>query len=160
SSIVVTDGGTTIQNFALTAAPASACLTDTTQSDFQTGVLTNVDLNSSPGAVVLLNGATVDQSNTAGTTTGTGFDATNWTGQTFVAGVRGSLVKPDVQLFCVGCGATPPDLTLSVRNTSSGLPTGADLTTATIPGSTFASGGTVTYTATFGSPLSLTSGTQ
>src|SRR5437588_2692357 len=55
SPVVVTDGGTTTQNFSLTAAPASACLTDTTQADFLTGVFTNVDVNTSPGNVILLN---------------------------------------------------------------------------------------------------------
>ena len=54
TSIVVTDGGTTTQNFALTGASGSACLTDTTQADFLTGVPTNVDLNTSPGNVILL----------------------------------------------------------------------------------------------------------
>src|SRR5258706_1458689 len=69
SSIVVTDGGTTTQNFSLTAAPPSACLTDTTQADFQTGVFTNLDLNTTPGDVTLSNAPSVDQSNTAGATT-------------------------------------------------------------------------------------------
>jgi len=43
-AIVVTDGNTTTQDFSLGSAPASACLTDTTQADFQTGVATNLDL--------------------------------------------------------------------------------------------------------------------
>jgi hypothetical protein len=159
SSIVVTDGGTTTQNFSLTVAPTSACLTDTTQSDFLDGVPTAVDLNTSPGDVTLV-APTVDQLNTAGTTTGTGFGTPAWTGQTFIAGITGPLVKADVQLFCNGCGATPPNLTLSVRATSAGLPTGADLSTATIPGSTFASGAITSFTATFGSPTTVTSGTQ
>jgi hypothetical protein len=161
SSIVVTDGGTTTQNFSLTAAPPSACLTDTTQADFQTGVASaTLDINSSPGDVTLSNAPASDQANTAGTTTGTGFGTPNWTGQTFIAGVSGLLVKADIQLFCNGCGATPPNLTLSLRNTAAGLPTGADLATATVPGAAFASGSTVLFTATFGAPVSITSGTQ
>jgi hypothetical protein len=160
TNIVVTDGGTTIRDFALTSAPASACLVDTTQPDFQLGVFNNIDPNTTPGNVTLLNAPTVDQQNTAGTTTGTGFGTPNWTGQTFIPAVTGTLAKADVQLFCNGCGATPPNLTLSVRNTAGGLPTGADLATTTIPGSAFASGSTVLFTATFGSPASLTSGTQ
>jgi hypothetical protein len=159
SSIVVTDGGTTTQDFSLAVAPPSACLTDTTQSDFLTGVFTNLDLNTSPGDVTLVNIA-VDQQNTAGTTTGTGFGTPNWTGQTFIPAVNGQLVKAQIQLFCNGCGATPPNLTLDVRNTSAGLPTGADLATTTIPGSVFSSGSTVSFTASFGSPATLTSGTQ
>jgi hypothetical protein len=161
SSIVVTDGGTTTQNFSLTAAPASSCLTDTTQADFLAGVFTSsIDLNTSPGDVTLSNAPAVDQQNTAGTTTGTGFGTPNWTGQTFISGASGLLVKADIQLFCNGCGATPPNLTLSLRNTAAGLPTGADLATATIPGSAFASGATVLFTATFGAPVSVVSGTQ
>jgi hypothetical protein len=160
SSIVVTDGGTTTQNFSLTAAPASACLTDTTQTDFLQGVATNVDVNTQPGDVILLNAPVVDQQNTAGTTTGTGFGTPNWTGQTFIPTVTGLLAKADIQLFCNGCGATPPNLTLSVRNTAAGLPTGADLASVTVPGSAFSSGGTVLFTATFGAPATLTSGTQ
>jgi uncharacterized repeat protein (TIGR01451 family) len=123
-------------------------------------VATNVDLTSSPGDVILVNALTIDQQNTAGTTTGTGFGTPNWTGQTFIAGVTGLLVKADIQLFCSGCGATPPNLTLSVRATSAGLPTGADLASATIPGASFASGAIVLFTATFGAPIALTSGTQ
>jgi len=161
SSIVVTDGGTTTQNFSLTAAPPSACLTDTTQADFQAGVASaTLDINTSPGDITLSNAPASDQANTAGTTTGTGFGTPNWTGQTFIAGVSGLLVKADGQIFCNGCGATPPDLTLSVRATAAGLPTGADLATATILGAQFASGSTVLFTGTFGTPLSITSGTQ
>jgi hypothetical protein len=160
SNIGVTDGGTTTVDFSLATAPTTACLTDTTQADFLTGIQTNVDLNTSPGDVTLSNAPFIDQQNTAGTTTGTGFGTPAWTGQSFIAAIAGQLVKADVQVFCNGCGATPPNLTLSVRNTSSGLPTGADLATTTIPGSTFASGSTVTYTATFGAPVTLSSGTQ
>ena len=158
SNIVITDGNTTTQNFSLTLAPTSGCLTDTTQSDFQAGVATNCDLTGSPGDVTLLNAPTVDQQNTAGTTTGTGFGTPSWTGQTFIPAVTATLVKVEVQLFCSGCTGTTPNLTLSVRATSAGLPTGADLATATIPG--FSSPTGAHYTATFGSPATLTSGTQ
>jgi uncharacterized repeat protein (TIGR01451 family) len=162
TSIVVTDGGTTTQDFSLATAPASACLTDTTQADFQTGTLTNVDLNTSPGDVILLNAPFIDQQNTAGTTTGTGFGTPNWTGQTFIAGVTGTLVKVEVPLFCANganpCTGPSGNLTLSVRNTAAGLPTGADLATATIP--SFTSNAGATFTVTFGVPPSLTSGTQ
>ncbi|MFY9824345.1 MAG: carboxypeptidase regulatory-like domain-containing protein, partial [Thermoanaerobaculia bacterium] len=158
SSLVVTDGNTTTQNFVLATAPTSACPADTTQADFQTGIPTNVDLVTSPGDVTLSNAPTLDQSNTAGTTTGTGFATTSWGGQTFIPAVTGQLVKVDVQLFCNGCTGTTPNLTLSIRSTSGGLPTGADLATATIPG--FSSGSAVYYTGTFGSPPTLTSGTQ
>ncbi len=154
----MTDGNTTTQNFVLATAPTSACPADTTQADFQTGVQTNVDLVTSPGDVTLSNAPTLDQSNTAGTTTGTSFSTASWGGQTFIPAVTGQLVKVDVQLFCSGCTGTIPNLTLSIRSTSGGLPTGADLATATIPG--FSNGAGVYYTANFGSPPTLTSGTQ
>ena len=53
TTIVVTDGGTTTQNFSLATAPAAGCLTDTSQSDFLAGISTNVDPNASPGDVKL-----------------------------------------------------------------------------------------------------------
>ena len=118
---------------------------------------TALDLTTSPGDVILSNAPTIDQQNTAGTTTGTGFGTPAWTGQTFIAGVTGQLVKTDIQLFCSGCGATPPNLTLSVRATSAGLPTGADLASVTLPGTSFASGAITTFAASFGSPATLTS---
>jgi hypothetical protein len=159
TNIVVADAATTTQDFSLTPEPNPACLTDTTRADFLLGVFTGVDLDTSPGDVTLKNFA-VDQQNTAGTTTGTGFGTPAWTGQTFIPAVTGQLEAADIQVFCNGCGATPPNLTLSVRNTAAGLPTGADLASVTIPGSNFASGATVTFTATFGAPATLTSGTQ
>src|SRR4051794_26944663 len=158
SSLAVTDGNTTTQNFSLANAPASACPTDTTQLDFQAGTPTNLDLAASPGSATLSNAPTLDQSNTAGTTTGTSFSTTSWGGQTFIPAVTGQLVQVDIQLFCSGCTGTTPNLTLSIRNTSGGLPTGADLATATLPG--FANGAGTYYTVNFGSPPTLTSGTQ
>jgi hypothetical protein len=162
ASLVVTSSATTTQNFALGTAPNSGCLADTTQADFQMGVPTNVDLTSTPGSVILSNAANLDQSYTGGTGTGTSFTATSWNGQTFIPASTGTLVKADVQLFCANgvnsCTGTTPNITVSIRNTSGGLPTGADLATATIPG--FSSGAGVFYTATFGAPAMLTAGTQ
>jgi hypothetical protein len=157
--ITVPDGAATTQNLALSAAAASGCFTDSTQSDFQTGVATNCDLPST-GDVILLDAPQLDQSNLAGTTTGTGFGTPAWTGMTFIPAVSGKLTRADVELFCNGCGATPPNLAVSIRATSSGLPTGVDLATATIPGSLAASGASVWLTASFGSPATLTAGTQ
>jgi hypothetical protein len=51
--IVITEGGSTTKDFALVAAPASDCLIDTTQADFQTGVPTTIDLTTSSGNVTL-----------------------------------------------------------------------------------------------------------
>src|SRR4051794_5356547 len=61
ANIVVSDGTTTTQNFSLSAAPASGCLVETTQADFQTGIPANTDLASTPGAVILFNAAVLDQ---------------------------------------------------------------------------------------------------
>ena len=121
-------------------------------------MLSQVDLTTSPGDVTLTSTPALDQQNTAGTTNGTSFGTTSWCGQTFFPALTGQLVKADVQLFCSGCTGTTPNLTLSVRATSVGLPTGADLATTTIAG--FSNGEGVYYTATFGTPATLTSGTQ
>ena len=51
-SIVVTDDAISTQDFSLTLAVSSACLTDTTQADFQAGAITNCDLTGSPGDIV------------------------------------------------------------------------------------------------------------
>jgi uncharacterized repeat protein (TIGR01451 family) len=158
SPIVVTDGNTTTQNFSLGSAPTSACLTDTTQADFQTGIATNVDLAVSPGDVLLLKPDLIDQQNTTLGTSGVGITTTTWGGQTFTPATSGLLTKVDINLFCSGCTGTTPNLTLSLRATSGGLPTGADLASATVTG--FSSGAAVFYTATFGTPPSLTAGTQ
>ncbi len=160
SSIVVTDSGTATQNFSLATTAASGCFADTAEADFETGAGTGLDLLTTPGNVTLSNTPTVDQQNTAGTTTGTGFSTPSWTGQTFIPAITGPLVRAQVQLFCSACTGTLPDLTLSLRATSSGLPTGADLATSTISGAQFATGATLNVLATFASPAVVTSGTQ
>jgi hypothetical protein len=158
TGIVVTDAATTTRDFSLGTAPTGACLSDTTQADFQTGVPTNTDLTASLGDVILLNAPNIDQQNTTVTNSGFGFTSTSWAGQTFTAGVTGQLTQVDVDLFCSGCTGTTPNLTLSIRATSGGLPTGADMASATIPGFSSGSGGY--FSASFGSPPTLTAGTQ
>lgn len=155
SPIVVTDGNTTTQNFSLADAPTSACNVDTTQADLQTGVPAGVDLNATPGSAVLSNG---DPQNSLISTSGGGISATTWGGQTFTPLGTGQVTKIDVNLFCSGCSGSPQNLTVGIRATSGGFPTGADLATATIPG--FLSGAQVYYTATFASPPTLTGGTM
>src|SRR5689334_25371322 len=51
-----------------------------------------------------------------------------------------------------------PNITVSIRNASGNLPTGADLATATIAG--FCNGAGGNFTANFASPATLTAGTQ
>src|SRR5437016_5832298 len=158
TAIVVTDGGTTTRNFSLDAAPASACPIDTTQTDFQGGVPTNVDLTASPGDVQLAKPAALDQQNTNTTNSGFGVSTSSWAGQTFQPSISGQLTKVEFDLFCSNCTGTTPNLTVSIRATSSDLPTGADLATATIPG--FNSGDGGFFAATFASPLTVTAGTR
>jgi hypothetical protein len=161
NGVVVTDGATTTQNFALTAAPPSGCLPDTTQSDFQSGVPTGVDLLSSPGNVTLSitsGGAeTLDQQNLSVGSTGNTITTTNWQAQTFVPAAGGTLTRVDMDLFCSGCSGASPDITVEVRTTSGGLPTATVLATSTFAG--FSDGAGTFRTATFGAPATLSSGT-
>ncbi|HEX2617454.1 MAG TPA: carboxypeptidase regulatory-like domain-containing protein, partial [Flavobacteriales bacterium] len=158
SNLTIADSATSVQNFALTKGPSNACLVDTLQADFQTGVGTNVDLAASPDDVLLLNAATINQQNTTLGSSGVGITITTWGGQTFTPSATGQLVSADINLFCSGCTGTTPNLTLSLRATSGGLPTGADLASGTIAG--FSSGSSAYYSVTFASPPTVTSGTQ
>jgi uncharacterized repeat protein (TIGR01451 family) len=158
TSIVVTDGATTSQNFSLATAPSSGCLTDTTQADFQGAVAVNkCDFTTSSGNVILAKPTTLDQSNTSLSNTGNTLTTTTWWGQTFTPAVTGTLEKADINLFCSSCTGTAPSLTLSVRATSGGLPTGSDLASTMLPGSS--SGAASYFSGTFGSPATLTAGT-
>jgi hypothetical protein len=158
TNIVVPENGTTVKDFALTAAPTSACLVDTAQPDFQLGVQANTDLIASPGDIKLSRPDVIDQQNTSLLAAGFAF-TTAWHAQTFTSGLTGPVTKVDLHLFSLNCSAvTMPDITVSIRNASGNLPTGADLASATIPG--FCSGGGGFFTATFGSPVTLTAGTQ
>jgi hypothetical protein len=148
-----------VQTFTITTTlTQSGSFIDTTQADFQAGTPTNLNLTVSPGDVVLAGGVTVDQQNSSLGTSGVGITTTTWGGQTFTPSVSGPLVKADINLFCSGCTGTTPNLTLSLRATSNGLPTGTDLASATVTG--FNSGSAVFYTATFSTPPNLTAGTQ
>jgi hypothetical protein len=158
ASILISDGLTSTQNFSLILAQTSGCITDTSQADFLAGVPTNCDLTTSPGDVILASAASIDQRNTTIGNSGVGITITTWGGQTFTPSVTGRLTRADINLFCSGCTGTTPNLTLSVRATSAGLPTGADLASATV--AAFSSGAAVFYTANFSSPPTLTAGTQ
>ncbi len=155
--VVVPDGGTSTNNFALTAAAVTGCLTDTSQADFSVGTPAKCDLTTSAGNI-LLSKQNLDQLNEAIGGFGLGITITTWGGQTFTPTVTGQLTRADINLFCSGCTGTTPNLTLSVRATSGGLPTGADLASATITG--FSSGAAIFYTGNFASPATLTAGTQ
>ncbi|MBD0370068.1 MAG: carboxypeptidase regulatory-like domain-containing protein [Pyrinomonadaceae bacterium] len=162
STIVVTDGNITTRNFSLSTSAASGCLTDTSQSDFQTGVPTNADLTSSPGDVKLSAPVNLDQhADDNGFGSGYGFSNTSLIGQTFTPAVTGELRKVDVNIFCASCSGTNPNMTLEVRTTSGGNPVmtaGGLLATSTIAGTSSGSGGFFTFN--FSTPPTLTSGVQ
>lgn len=151
------------------AATAGAnCFTDTAQADFQAGVASNVDLTSSPGDVLLAQstgggGGNLDQQNTNVTRSGESFDyaMNRWVAQTFTAGVSGPLSRVDVLMVCAFCSAlgTPPPIKVSIRATSGGLPTGADLavTQFTMTG---IDGLQYWNSAIFSTPANVTAGTQ
>jgi hypothetical protein len=139
--------------------PGSTCLTDTTQGDFLAGAFNNTDANASPGDVILLNPASSDQTQVVASTSGTGFNTTQWLGQTFVPGVTGNLAKIDMALFCASCSGTDQPITVEIRTTagSPALPTSTVLATTTIAG--FNSGASTLLTANFAAPPALTAGT-
>ncbi|MEO7733394.1 MAG: Ig-like domain repeat protein, partial [Kofleriaceae bacterium] len=153
-----------VGGFVRTASPPSglvpSCLIDTSLADFQAGVLTSCDATTTPGDVTLVVLPLLDQQNTTVTSNGFGFTATSWAGQTFVPTTSGPLNRIDLDLFCSGCSGTTPNIAVSVRATSGnpGVPTGADLATATIPGFNSSTG--TYFTATFATPLTVTAGTQ
>jgi hypothetical protein len=158
NTIIVPGGGAVVKDFTLSAAPKFGCFVDTTQSDFSADTATDCDLTTNPNNVQLPNVDAIDQQNSTVTINGYTFNATNWAGQTFTAGVSGMLTRVDLNLFCSGCVGTTPNLTVSIRATSAGLPTGADLATATIPG--FSSGAGGYYTANLVTPLAVTAFTR
>ena len=153
NSLVVNSGSITNQDFSL--SPDQGCFTDTSQADFKLGSAVNVDMASSPGDLVL---AKPNEQNQNISTSGFSFSNTSWAAQTFQPQVTGQLTQVDLAMFCSGCSGTNPNVTVSIRNTSGDLPTGADLATATIPG--FSSGAGQYYSAVFSSPPTLTAGTR
>ena len=75
---------------------AATCATDTTQADFQAGTISNVDLTSSFGNVVLAtssggSGSSIDQQNLTNSGYGDIYNNSQWIAQTFKAGASGSL---------------------------------------------------------------------
>src|SRR5207244_9897125 len=158
AGVVVNDSATTTQNIALTPAPTSGCLTDTSQADFQAGIATSVDLITSPGNVTLAaGGAVLDQQQTTLSTSGNAITTATWEGQSFVPAISGKLMQIDAALFCSACTGTTQPVTVEVRTTSAGLPTATVLASTTIPG--FSSGATTFYSASFSTPATVTAGT-
>src|SRR5258708_33707526 len=152
TSIVVADAATTTQYFSLNAAPLSTCSADTSQADFQTGVLSNVDLTTSSGDVKLadLGVESTDQVSSPAALSSTGnLTATAWTGQTFRAGTTGNLTKISVGLgLASGSSGT---ITVEIRNLSGANPGTTVLATGTL-GPVTNVGTAAFYTTTFASP--------
>lgn len=148
-------GSTGSTHFAATT-PATACLADTSQADFQAGTPTNVDLDSSPGDAILFSAATLDQQNTTVSSFSANFHTTKWVAQTFTPGVNGRLAQVDVELFCDSCTGTTPDITVSIQSMATGSPSGTDIAVATIAG--FSSATPAFYSAVFASPPLLSAG--
>ncbi|HKQ97999.1 MAG TPA: protease pro-enzyme activation domain-containing protein [Candidatus Polarisedimenticolia bacterium] len=162
AGVAVNNAGTTTQDFALDAVAVSThCATDTTQADFQAATSSSLalDLVTTPGTAKLQvgsAGAVADQT-CMDDTSGFAFTNTTWGGQTFTPSVSGQVTRVDLFLFCSNCTGANPNITVSIRNTSNGIITGADLATATIPG--FNDGGAGTWsTASFATPATVNAG--
>jgi hypothetical protein len=141
-----------------TPTPTPACLTDTTQAQFEAGTLTNVDTTTSSGDVALLkSAAAIDQQQTGTTNAqGASVSTTVWSGNTFTPAVSGQMTQLDVSLFNLTTLAGG-SVTAEIRTTTSGAPTSTVLATATMAISGTASG---FYSATFTTPATLTAGTK
>ncbi|MFM8320323.1 MAG: hypothetical protein ACKOC5_05335 [Chloroflexota bacterium] len=145
------------QDFSQTPAPQSGCITDTTQADFQAGAAAGCDLGASPGSVSLVYDTPLDQSMTNTDGGAYGLDTVNIEGQTFTPAVSGLLAGVDLYLLCGSCSGVGPDVVIEIRAASGGLPSGAALASAVIPG--FGAGAPAYHSAVFASPPSLTAGT-
>ncbi|MEO6355248.1 MAG: T9SS type A sorting domain-containing protein [Ferruginibacter sp.] len=136
---------------------AQICQKESSQTDFLTGTVNNVDLLSSPGDITLP-ALVIDQQNALLSNTGTALTPTSYGGQTFTPAISGSLAKIAVSLFCSSCTGTTPDLVVEIKATAAAKPTGAALATGTIAG--FNSGTAIDAVANFTSPATITAGTM
>ncbi|MEA2203889.1 MAG: hypothetical protein QOE77_665, partial [Blastocatellia bacterium] len=160
NGVVVSEGGTTIQNLALLPVTSASCFTDATYSDFGSGSGSNVDIVSNPGDVKLRNlgvEGTDQISSPAALSTTNNLSATTWTGQTFRAGVTGSLKKISVGLGLAS--GTSGTITVEIRNLNGINPGPTVLATTTI-GPVTNVGTATLYTTTFATPAAVVSGTS
>ena len=162
ANIVISDGSNAVQDFTLSPAADSNCFTDASQTDFQTGTLNNTDITTNPGDVTLTKPDVIDQENLSVSPTGFVFTNTSWAGQTFTPAVTGQLTRVAIELFCSACSGTNPNITVSIRATTTGpnpVPTGSDLATTTLAG--FNDGGAGGFkSVTFASPATVTAGAR
>jgi hypothetical protein len=162
TGVVVPAGGTKTLSIGVTPAATSGCLTDTSQSDFQSGTANdNVDLASNPGDVklALTPIAALDQTNTfnSGLILSPFLSGNNWYAQTFTAGDNGRLMSVDV-LLSTASGGTPGTVTVEIRNTSGSSPGSTILASATV--GVLSSTPFLFYNAQFASPPTVTIGTK
>ncbi|MCB0246681.1 MAG: carboxypeptidase regulatory-like domain-containing protein, partial [Anaerolineae bacterium] len=157
NNVIISSGGVATQDFALATQPATACLTDTTQNDFQAGLGSNIDISTTPGSLRATAGAMQDQAQT-NQDVGVNISTTTWRAQTFQSGLSGSLLRVEFATFCLGCTGSSPGFLVSIRAVVGGLPTGPDLALTSVTGST--SGFLTSNTATFASPATVTAGTN
>lgn len=102
--------------------------------------------------------ATLRDSHNTGDDGDNGFYGANvWVGQTFTASASYSITSVKLKLYRLG---SPGTITVSIRATSSGLPTGNDLCVGTTDGDTLTTSSSGEWREiTFGSAYTLTSGT-
>jgi hypothetical protein len=158
AGVVATNGSVTTRDFALSAAPSATCPSDTNQSDFLTGMASNVDVTTSPGDVTLaLPAATTVEQNTAQIFSNN-ITATVWQAQTFTATATGRLTQMDFQAALAASPAgTTGTLVVEIRNTVAGAPGATVLATANL--TSINTAGNLFYTVTFANPASVNTGT-
>lgn len=157
SGVATANGSVTTKDFALSAAPSAACPVDTNQSDFLTGLASNVDVTTSPGDVTLALPAAVTVEQTTIQIFSNNITPTTWQAQTFVPTATGKLTQMDFQAALGTTGVTGT-LVVEIRNTVAGSPGATVLATANL--TTISGTGNTFYTVTFASPPSIVSGTQ
>jgi hypothetical protein len=157
SNVAATNGAATTQNFALTAAPSSACNVDTTQADFSAGLAANADAAVSPGNVQLqLPGQVIDSQSSLAFFVDS-VTPTTWQAQTYTPTSTGRLDQVDFQA-ALSSTSTAGTLVVEIRNAVAGAPGATVLASANI--STISGTGNAWYTVNFSSPTSVTAGTQ
>ncbi len=85
-------------------------------------------------SVLAVDATLIDQSNRTVDDSQLALDGVNWEAQTFTPGANHNLNRVWLLLRRGGSGALPGTCTVSIRNTSAGLPSGADLQSVTFSG--------------------------
>ncbi|HEX8187201.1 MAG TPA: MBG domain-containing protein, partial [Pyrinomonadaceae bacterium] len=157
SGVAATNGSVTTKNFALAGTALSACPSDTNQSDYLTGLASNLDLTTSPGdaKLSLLPDSTEDQTSLAFFVDSV--TATSWQAQTFTPQASGRLTQVDFQAARSSTGTTG-NLAVEIRNTASNVPGTTVLAAATV--TNLSNTVNAWYSVTFATPANVTAGTR